>query len=123
MKYMILIHTNPAMREFWDSLSDDERAQGFEIHNAFREEIDAAGELVAAEALADASLTKRITVRDGRTLASDGPFGEAKELLAGFYLVDCDTVDRAVELAGRLPEAEYGTVEVRPVLDLGGQEM
>ena len=62
-------------------------------------------------------------MRDGQTVSTDGPFAEAKELLAGFYLVECEGIDRAVEIAGRLPEAEFGLIEVRPVLDLGGMEM
>lgn len=56
-------------------------------------------------------------------MTSDGPFAEAKELLAGFYLVECEDIDRAIEIAGRIPEAELGLVEVRPALDLGGMEM
>jgi hypothetical protein len=62
-------------------------------------------------------------VRDGQTLTSDGPFAEAKELLAGFFLLECDTPERAVEVAARVPEAGLGLVEVRPVLELGGTEM
>jgi hypothetical protein len=62
-------------------------------------------------------------VSEGRTVTSDGPFAEAKELLAGFYLVECEDIDRAIEIAGRIPEAELGLVEVRPALDLGGMEM
>jgi hypothetical protein len=64
-----------------------------------------------------------VTVRDGQTLTSDGPFAEAKELLAGFFLLDCDSLERAVEVAARMPEAELGLIEVRPVLTLGGMEM
>ena len=61
-------------------------------------------------------------MRDGQTVTSDGPFAEAKELLAGFYLLECDSMERA-EVAARLPEAEFGLIEVRPVLTLGGLEM
>ena len=76
---------------------------------------------MAAEALADASLAKRVTHTDGSAVASDGPFAETKELLAGFYLVDCETEARAVEIAGRFPEAEFGLIEVRPVLDMAAR--
>jgi hypothetical protein len=123
VKYLILIYSNPASREIWEGFSDDERAEGFRYYAALTEELAASGELLVTEALADASLTRRVPVRDGRTIASDGPFAEAKELLAGFFLVDCDSVDRAVEIAARVPEAELGLVEVRPVLELGGTEM
>jgi len=70
------------------------------------------------EALADPSAGKRVTVQDGKAMTTDGPFAEVKEHLAGFYLVDCDSVERAVEVASRVPEAEFGMVEVRPVLSL-----
>ena len=123
MKYLILIYSNPASREIWEGFSDDERAEGFRYYAALTEELAASGELIVSEALADASLTRRVSVRDGQTLASDGPFAEAKELLAGFFLLECDSMDRAVEIAARVPEAELNLVEVRPVLRLGGTEM
>jgi len=81
------------------------------------------GELIVAEALADPSLTKRVAVREGEMMTTDGPLAEAKELPAGFFLVECESMERALEHAARVPEAEFGLVEVRPVLDLGGLEM
>lgn len=123
MKYMILIHHNPANRELWESLPDAERAADMDAYQALTDELISSGEFVASEALADTSETKRVTVRDGRPMTSDGPFAEAKEFLAGFYLVDCESIDRAIEIASRLPDAEVATIEVRPVLTYGGQEM
>ena len=87
MKYLILIYSNPASREIWEGFSDEQRAEGFRYYGAITEELAASGELIVTEALADPSLTRRVTVRDGQTLTSDGPFAEAKELLAGFYLL------------------------------------
>jgi hypothetical protein len=123
VKYLVLIYSNPASREIWEGFSDDQRADGFRYYNALAEELAASGELIVTEALADPSLTKRVSVRDGRTVASDGPFAEAKELLAGFFLLECDSPERAVEIAARIPEAELGLVEVRPILQLGGMEI
>ena len=123
MKYLILIYSNPASREIWEGFSDEQRAEGFRYYGAITEELAASGELIVTEALADPSLTRRVTVRDGQTVTSDGPFTEAKELLAGFYLLECDSMERAVEVAARLPEAELGLIEVRPVLSLGGMEI
>ena len=123
MKYLILIWSNPASRAIWESFSDDQQAEGFRYYAALAEELAASGELIVSEALADPSLTTRVSVREGQTLTSDGPFAEAKELLAGFFLVDCDSAERAVEIAARVPEAELGLVEVRPILNLGGMEM
>ena len=123
MKYLILIYSNPASREIWEGFTDDQRAEGFRYYAALADELAASGELIATEALADASSTRRVAVRDGQTLTSDGPFAEAKEQLAGFFLLDCQSAERAVEIAARVPEAELGLVEVRPVLQLGGTEI
>ncbi len=65
------------------------------------------------------SLAKRVAVDGGRTITTDGPFAEVKEHLAGFYLVDCDGMERAVEIAAMIPGAESLILEVRPVMDLG----
>ena len=119
MKYLILIYSNSASREIWEGFSDDQRAEGYRWYAAFGRELAAAGELLVSEALDDPSLTTRVSVRDGQVVTSDGPFAEAKELLAGFFLLEVDSHRRAVEVAARLPEAELGLVEVRPVLDLG----
>jgi hypothetical protein len=121
VKYLILIYGNPESRAIWEGFSDDQRAEGYRWYAAFGEELAATGELLVSEALADPSLTTRVSVRDGQVVTSDGPFAEAKELLAGFLLLEVDSHRRAVELAARLPEAELGLVEVRPVLDLGGE--
>ena len=122
MKYLILIWSNPQSRQAWEGFSDAQRADGFAVYAALNEELAASGELIVTEALADPSLSRRVSVRDGRTITSDGPFAEAKELLAGFYLLECESMDRAVEIAARVPEADLDLVEVRPVLDLGGME-
>jgi hypothetical protein len=118
VKYLILIYSNPASREIWEGFSDDQRAEGFRYYGALNQELAAAGELIVTEALADPSLTTRVSVRDGQVVTSDGPYAESKELLAGFYLLECESVDRAVEIAARVPEAELGLVEVRPVRGL-----
>jgi hypothetical protein len=123
VKYLVLIYSNPQSRQIWEGFSDDQRAEGFRYYAALTEELVASGELVVSEALADPSLTTRVSVRDGQAMTSDGPFAEAKELLAGFFLLECESMDRAVDVAARVPEAEFGLVEVRPVLDLGGLEM
>ena len=118
MKYLIQIYSNPESRAMWDTFTPEQQAEGYAYYQAISDELVSSGEYVAAEALADASLAKRVTQTDGSAVASDGPFAETKELLAGFYLVDCETEARAVEIAGRFPEAEFGLIEVRPVLDM-----
>lgn len=118
MKYLIQIYSNPESRAMWESFSAEQQAQGYSYYQGISDELTSSGELVASEALADVSLAKRVSKTDDGAVASDGPFAETKELLAGFYLVDCDTEARAVEIAARFPEAEFGLIEVRPVLDL-----
>lgn len=128
MKYVILIYHNPKARELWERFSAEERAEGLRLYESINEDLAASGELVTTEALADPSHAKRVSVRDGETTATDGPFAEVKEHLAGFYLVDCESTERAIEIASRIPEADLGLVEVRPVMslsdfDLGGPEV
>jgi hypothetical protein len=123
MKYLILIYGNPESRAIWESFSDEQKAEGYAYYAKLSDELAASGELIVTEALADASQTKRVAVRDGRTVTTDGPFAEAKEVLAGFFLLDCESMERAIEWAARMPEAELGLIEVRPVLELGGMEM
>ena len=126
MKYLILIHSNPTFVKIWEGLTDAQRMELGRGHFALTEDLAASGELILSEGLADPSLAKRVTVRDGQTITTDGPFAEVKEHLAGFYLIECESMERAVEHAARVPDAAYGSgceVEVRPVLDLSGLEM
>jgi hypothetical protein len=118
MKYLIQIYSNPESRAMWEGFTPEQQAEGYGFYQGISSELAASGELVADEALADISLAKRVTHSDSGTVASDGPFAETKELLAGFYLVDCESEARAVEIAGRFPEAQYGLIEVRPVLEM-----
>jgi len=123
VKYLILIYSNPQSRAIWEGFSDTQRAEGLRYYAAFREDLAASGELIVAERLADLSLTKRVTARDGQTMTTDGPFAEVKEHLAGFFLIECESLARALEHAARVPEAAVGLVEVRPVLDPRGMEL
>lgn len=121
MKYIVLIHQNRASRRDFLSLPDDVRAEGIGGYERINAELHERGEWVAGEALADDSASVVVGVRDGAPVRTDGPFAEAKEMLAGFYVVDVDSVERAVEVAGRLPDVVAGAAfaEIRPVLDYG----
>jgi hypothetical protein len=123
VKYLILIYSNPASRKIWEGFSDAQRAEGYRYYAALNQDLAASGELIVSEALADPSLARRVSLREGRPIASDGPFAEAKEQLAGFILIDCQSQERALAIAARVPEADLGLVEIRPVMDLGGMEM
>ncbi|MCA2212896.1 YciI family protein [Jidongwangia harbinensis] len=122
MKYLILIHSNQQSLELWDTLTDEQRLELGRGHMRLTEELAESGELIVSEGLADPALARWVSVRDGETIASDGPFAEVKEHLAGFYLIDCDSLERAVEWAAKVPDAAYREVEVRPILDMSGWE-
>lgn len=117
MKYIVLIHQNRAAREQFNSLPAEVRAEGMAGYFRLNDELQRNGEYVAAEALVDDAASVLVTAADGRAVRTDGPFAEAKELLAGFYLIDVDSVERAVDLAGMIPDVQAGAAvaEIRPV--------
>jgi len=116
MKYAILIYGSLEARQAWQDSAEDHKAAGLQAYADLNHDLSESGELVTTEALADPSLTRHVTIRDGQTVTGDGPYAEVKELLAGFYVVDCDSIERAVEIAGRIPELASGRIEVRPVM-------
>ncbi|HEX4359236.1 MAG TPA: YciI family protein [Pseudonocardia sp.] len=123
MKYLILIYHNPTATQLWASMPTTERAEGMAVYTALNADLAASGELVTTSALAEVDEARRVLVRDGQTITTDGPFAEVKEHLAGFYLVDCASLDRAVEIAARIPEAVLGTIEVRGLRGLSDFEL
>jgi len=123
MKYLILIHSNPQSREIWESFSDEQRSEGYAYYAALNDELVSSGEMIVSEALADPSTGQRLPAQAGSAVTtSDGPFAEVKEHLAGFFLIQCESMERALEIAARVPEADLGLVEVRPVLNLSETE-
>ena len=76
------------------------------------------GHYLAAEALQPVRTAKTVRVRNGKTLITDGPFAETKEFLAGFYLIDAESLDEAVDIAAKIPPARVGSIEVRPIREL-----
>ena len=123
MKYMILIHSNEQSLALWDTLTDEQQRDLGVGHMRLTEELAESGELVVSEGLAGPELSRWVSVRGGETITSDGPFAESKEHLAGFYLIECDSMDRAVEWAAKVPDAHLREVEVRPVLDMSGWDL
>jgi hypothetical protein len=118
MRYLILIQSNERLSDVWEKLTDEQRMDFGRSHLALSDQMIKAGVHVASEGLADPSLSRWVTAPDGKPVVSDGPFAEAKEHLAGFYLIECETFDEAVEWAAKAPDAAYVEVEVRPVLDM-----
>ena len=120
MKYLLMIYFNPGT---WDSLSEDEHQKVFSGHAEFGRQIRESGEFVGTEALADPSHSTTVRIRNGVPAVTDGPYVESKEFLAGYYLVDCETKERAVELAAMIPDAEFAALEVRPVMTDDGADL
>jgi hypothetical protein len=122
MKYLILIQSNARSLEVWERLTDEQRMEFGRDHRKLSGEMEEAGVYVASEGLADPALAKWVSVRHGETIASDGPYAEVKEHLAGFYLIDCPSWDDAIAWAAKVPDAANTEVEVRPILDMSGWE-
>lgn len=120
-RYAALIYDIPSGTD----PSPEEWARVLEEYNAFGDAAAAAGVLVAGEALEGASTATTVQVsggtKDGDVIMTDGPFAETKEVLGGFYLLDCANLDEALAWARRIPGAWYGKVEVRPCVDFAGE--
>ena len=122
MKYALLIYVSD---EEWDKLGEGAWQDMFVEHGKFAGWLSERGWIRGGEPLQGTNTATTVRVRDGETLTTDGPFAETKEHLAGFYLIECDNLDEAIEAASRIPDAKIGSVEVRPVQpvpEMGSQE-
>jgi hypothetical protein len=119
MQFLISMHINPAVL---DALTDEEKAAIGDGHGKFIETIKKSGELITTQALVDPSQAAVVSVRNGQPAVTDGPFLESKEYLGGFYLIDCESKERAIELAAQIPDAAIRGlgVEVRQVMFSAG---
>jgi hypothetical protein len=108
MKYVCLVYLEEPKLRAVDDSECMACGQGFQK----------AGLLVAAEALEPVQTARTVRVRGGKTMVTDGPFAETKELLAGFYLIEARDFDEALEIAAKIPPAREGSIEVRPVRQL-----
>jgi hypothetical protein len=120
MKYLMLLYSNP---EAWQTSSPEEMQASMEFFQNLQQETNAAGELVDTAGLADASQARTVRRHAGGPVATDGPFVEAKEVLASYAIYDVDSHDRALELASRVVAATSGTVEVWPIMDFAAAEV
>ena len=117
MKYMLLLASDPA-----DEPGPDSEAFGPYMGEwaAYSQALAEAGAMVAGEALQGAETASHVRVRDGERIVTDGPFIESKEVLGGYYMLECPDLDTAIELAAMIPAAEYGSIEVRPIMEIPG---
>ena len=113
MQYMLLIHSGDAPEQ-WNSLGEDEQKAVMGEYLA----ISQSPGVTDGNQLQPTETATTVRVRDNRTLATDGPFAETKEALGGYYLLEADDLDAAVEVASRIPAARMGgAIEVRPVVE------
>ena len=113
MRYVLQIYSPDG---YWDSLAPEEREALYREYFAFTRDLSERGILVGSHELEPASTATSVRVRDGETLVTDGPFAETKERLGGYYVIDAESLDEALEWAARIPSARHGTIEVRPVV-------
>lgn len=115
MKYMLLIHH---VDDF--AIDDAERAQLLGESVQLCHDLNADGKYIDAAPLHPSTETVKVSVRDGKRLVTDGPFVETREQIGGYFMVEANSMEEAVEIAGRIPGARIGTVEVRPVREVEG---
>jgi hypothetical protein len=99
----------------WDEFSPEEREAVYDRYRAFADEARAAGVIAGGEELASSRDATTVRVRGDETLVTDGPYAEVKEALGGLFILEVGSLDEAVEYAAKIPGAEHGAVEVRPI--------
>ena len=113
MQYLLLIYEN---EKNYATMSENESKKIMGEYFAFTEEIKKNGKMVAGDALQPTHTATTVRVRDGKRLTTDGPFAETKEQLGGYYLVEAKDLDEAINIAGKIPAAKNGSIEVRPIM-------
>lgn len=112
MQYMLLIYGDQAAMA---SASEDDRQAMYAEYMKFTDDLRSSGAMVGGDELKPSATAKTVTVHNGERLVTDGPFAETKETLGGYYLIEADSEDKALEWAAKIPGARYGKIEVRPV--------
>lgn len=114
MKYVLLIY----LKE--DALGETEREQCYAESAQLAQQLNLRGQYLATAPLHPVATATSVRVRDGKPLVTDGPFAETREQLGGFFLIDAQDLDEAIAIAARIPGAQVGTVEIRPVIEVAG---
>jgi hypothetical protein len=114
MKYMLLIYGNER------DATDAEREHCYKESTQLADELKANGQFLASSPLQPVTTATSVRVRDGKRLATDGPFAETREQLGGYFLIDAKNLDEAINIAARIPASRWGTVEVRPTIEIPG---
>ena len=114
MKYMLLVYADEQV------LTPAEREDCYVKSAKLAQDIHSSGNFLAAAPLHLTATATSVRVRDDRRLVTDGPFAETREQLGGYYLIDAGNLDEAIAIAERIPAAKWGTIEVRPVMEIPG---
>ena len=114
MKYMMLIYLDER------GLSDSQREHCYKESAEYAQQINANGQYLLAAPLHPTSTATSVRTREGKRLVTDGPFAETREQLGGFFLVEAKDLDEAIRIASQIPAGQWGTVEIRPVMEVAG---
>jgi Uncharacterized protein conserved in bacteria len=114
MKYMLLIYGD---EQVW---SEQERQACYQESTQFAHTLKSSGHFLTTSPLQSVSTATTVRVREGKRLVTDGPFAETREQLGGFFMIEAKNLDEAIDIAGRIPGARKGSVEIRPVVEIPG---
>ena len=114
MKYMLLVYLDE------QAMTEAEREHCYVESAQFAQNLNSSGQYLDASPLHPVATATSVRIRDGKSLVTDGPFAETREQLGGYYLVEAGDLDEAIGIAEQIPPARYGTVEIRPVMEIGG---
>ena len=112
MRYMLLIYSPD---DYYQKLDDEQMGELMGAYEGFHAEIAGSACFQAAERLQPTMTATTVRVRNGATATTDGPFAETKEQIGGYYLIDVDNLDEAISWAAKVPTANYGSIEIRPI--------
>jgi hypothetical protein len=114
MKYMLLIYAD---EKAW---TDDERQACYKESAQLTHKLHEQGKYLAASPLHPVATATSVRVRENKRMVTDGPFAETREQLGGYFLIEAENLDEAIDVAGRIPGAKKGTVEIRPIMEISG---
>jgi hypothetical protein len=114
VKYMLLVYLDE------QALTDEEREHCYVESAQFAQELDSGGQYLDASPLHPVATATSVRVREGKRVITDGPFAETREQLGGYYVIEAKDLDEAIGIAERIPPARFGTIEIRPVMEISG---
>ena len=116
MKYLLLIYDN---EQEWAALGEEGHLPIYQEYRGLRDDLEKKGNFLGGSQLMPSTTATSVRVRDGQQLITDGPFAETREQLGGYFLIQAKDLDEAIAIAGRIPSARMGTIEVRPLAEAG----